>query len=154
MAAPFGNTFERLRENKGRPRKFTIEEFIEGCVSYFESVDKDRSWDKIDYKGSEVQTVTIPIKVPYTLSGLCVHLGVNETYLNTLMYRLNDEDEADIAFDLVIKEVKEIVKNNQVTGALVGHYNSNLTARLNSISENTVEEVKHKFPTIDMNDWK
>ena len=142
MSAPLGNTFERLRKNKGMPRKFTREEFIELAISYFESVDNDRSWDKIDFKGKDVDEVTYPVKAPYTLCGLCVYLGVSETYLNNLSDKLQKDNEEDQAFRVVIQEIKAIVKNNQVTGAMTGHYNSNLTARLNSISENVKEEVK------------
>lgn len=66
---------------------------------------------------------------PYTFEGLSLHIGIND-YLQFV--RDNKEREG---FAEVFAWIKNTIRDNQISGGMVGIYNPNLTARLNGIAE-------------------
>lgn len=123
MAAPEGNQFWKLRSKHGRDKIFaTPDVLLEACNDYFEVTDK-RVWNKIEYKGSDVIKVEIPTSVPYTLTGLCIFLGVNSQYFGDFKKTCSED------FSLVIRNIEEIIYTQKFEGAAVGAYNANIIAR-------------------------
>jgi hypothetical protein len=90
------------------------------------------SWDTVD----------IELKRPYTLSGLCMHLGVSQGYLRQtkadLVERLEAGriTEAQLQVLAAIEWVYQIVFTDQIEGAASGQYNANIVARLNGLADN------------------
>lgn len=77
-----------------------------------------------DRKGDIVE---VPIHRPYTLVGLCVYCGISEqTFCNF---------EATEQFRDVTVHIRDIIKQNQLEGAVAGAYNSNLVIRLLGLSD-------------------
>lgn len=123
MSAPEGNQFWKLRSKHGRDKIFETPDILAtACEEYFEATSK-RVWNKIEYKGSEVQMVTIPTSVPFTLSGLFIFLGVNSQYFKDFKKSCNKD------FSLVIANVEQIIYTQKFEGAVVGAYNANIIAR-------------------------
>ncbi|MDU1889519.1 MAG: terminase small subunit [Dysgonomonas sp.] len=82
-----------------------------------------------DRKG---ELIDIPVVRPYTLSGMCVYCGISEkTFLN---YE-KDEEFGDAATHLL-----DIIKQNQLEGAICGAYNSSFVIRLLNL------ENRHDLP--------
>lgn len=108
MSAPQGNQFWMLRSSHGANPKFETPELLwEACQEYFASRD-DMTWNKQ--------------KLPFTVVSLCMFLDIsNETWTK---WRDKDHDLSEI-----VKKVDEIIKEQKLTGAMVGAYNSSIIAR-------------------------
>lgn len=123
MGAPTGNQFWKLRAKHGRDKIFeTPEIMLEACYEYFE-YQSEQSWNKIDYRGKDADRVEIPTSSPFTLTGLCIFLGVNTKYFTEF------EKSCSKDFSEVITHVRDIIYNQKFEGAATGAYNSNIIAR-------------------------
>lgn len=121
----------KMRNPLGRPRKYTPEELWETACKYFEWCD-DHPWTKYEAikSGADAgKLIEMPLKIPYTLEGLCFFCGVAETFLRA---NRNDGD-----FSSVIEEIYKIIETQQFTGASVGAFNSNIIARKLGLVEKT-----------------
>lgn len=123
MAAPKNNQFWKLRAKNGRDKIFeSPKEMLEACYEYFEHQSK-QIWNKIDFKGKEAERVEIPTASPFTLTGLCIYLGVNTKYFTEF------EKNCSKDFSEVITHIRDIIYNQKFEGAAVGAYNANIIAR-------------------------
>jgi len=106
-------------QRMGAPVKYdNPEDLARDCQEYFEKT---------------AQRTRNGVPVPYTIEGLVVHLGI--TRRTWIDWREKREDLTQ-----VITECDEMIRNHQIEGALTGQYNTNLTARLNGISEKIQQE--------------
>ena len=142
----------------GRPPKFkTPEELKEKAEGYFQYCDthpievwqrKAAAANQSAKNGSGVKSDegTMYIRRPYTLDGLGLFVGV--VWKDFRSYHANDE------FSEVIRTLEARVRDQQVSGAVVGMYNANLVARLNGISESVQVETSIPVKLVDdgMND--
>ena len=55
-------------------------------------------------------------------------------------------------FLIIIRAIENAIQQQQVSGAMVGIYNSNLTARLNGLADVTKSEVSSKVTVNQMSD--
>lgn len=132
MGAPKGNEFWRMRTKIGRDKIFSSpEQLWNACVEYFEYTDS-RTWDKVDFKGKDVEQVAIPTSVPYTQSGLFIFLDIDE---NTwARYR---KDAGYEVFWEIVRKVDKIIYTQKFEGASVGAYNASIIARDLGLKEHT-----------------
>lgn len=129
MAAPQGNQFWKLRSKHGRDKIFrTPGILLEACYEYFE-YQSGQKWEKTDFKGKEVEMVKIPTASPFTLTGLCIFLGVNTKYFAQFESGLDLRTEDGIGFSNVITHVRETIYTQKLEGAAVGAYNANIISR-------------------------
>lgn len=90
------------------------------------------SWDTVD----------VELKRPYTLSGLCMYLGVSQGYFRQRKADLMERFEAgrltpnEAQVLCAMEWVNQIVFTDQIEGAASGQYNANIIARLNGLSDN------------------
>lgn len=90
----------------------------------------------------EWDTVEIELRRPYTMSGLCMYIGVSQSYFRQYKADLHEKLEAktishdDMRVLNVIEWIEQIVYTDQIEGAATGQYNANIIARLNGLSEN------------------
>lgn len=133
MAAPKGNQFWKLRSKHGRDRLFTEPTLLQEAASeYFEWCEAN-PWVKNEAikSGDEAgRIIAIPTARPFTLSGLCIYLGVNTQYFGDFKDGLKPtESETDKDFSLVITHVEEVIRTQKYEGAAVGAFNANIIAR-------------------------
>ena len=131
---------ETTKHAGGRPPKFkTPEELESKAEEYFKWCDanpiriykrKDAGANQTAKSGSGVksQEGEAFANRPYTLDGLSLWCGI-AAWKDFRAYHQNDE------FSAVITALETRVRDQQVSGAMVGVYNSNLTARLNGIAD-------------------
>lgn len=135
MAAPEGNQFWKLRSKHGRDKLFESPDLLlEAAQEYFQWCDEN-PWIKNDaVKGGDMAGVLIKIPTarPYTLSGLCVYIGANESY-----WRNFKKDNKIEGFSAVITHVEEVIRTQKFEGAAVGAFNANIIARDLGLSEKT-----------------
>lgn len=132
----------------GRPPKFkTAKQLWDAAAAYFEWADDHPiSMEGSSYvyrrmvKGNDElkkaeNNGTAPR--PYTLAGLCTHAGIRKHWADFRKeYAAKSEEFSD-----VLDAIENIVRTQQVEGAMVNLYNANLTARINGLTDKTQTEV-------------
>lgn len=125
----------------GRPPKFKTPEDLQAkAEEYFRHCDthpievwqrKAAGANQSAKNGSGVKSDEgmMYIPRPYTIDGLALWCGIG----NWQQWRSDQSED----FRIVISALEARVRDQQVSGAMVGMYNPNLTARLNGIAENT-----------------
>ena len=132
------------RNNNGNvhPRRIfkTPEELFSVWLTYKEHLKTEAlEWPKIQYVGKDgVRVEDYPV-LPLTLEGFYVycfdnHGCVKEYFMNRLGYY----DE----FTTICTRIKDEIRKQQITGGLIGAYNSSLTARLNGLNESIDHTTK------------
>lgn len=135
MAFEKGNQFWKQRSKHGRDALFSSPELLwESACEYFEWCDnnpwiksKKQTYDKGEFSGETLEE--IPTQRPYTRKGFCIFIDASENWLKE--FRKN----ASVDFLAVINRIENIIDNQQVDGAMVGVFNSNLVARIQGIKE-------------------
>ena len=124
MAAPAGNQFWKLRSKHGQDKLFTSPDILwEEACKYFQWCDEN-PWKKKDWVGKDALEVERETPRPYTLSGLCLFLDIDEQTLEN--YGTKDSYKEYFG---VVTRIKRIVYTQKFEGAAVGFYNSNIIAR-------------------------
>jgi len=128
--ALLGNQFWKMRSKHGRDKIFKEPQTLwDAACEYFEYTDARNTWDKEDFRGKDAKKVTIKRKIPYTLSGLCIFLGVNEDYITDFQNDIKDKakkNKKDKDFLRVIADIRAIIWTQKFEGASVGEFNSNI----------------------------
>lgn len=146
MPAPKGNQFWKLRSKHGRDKLFATPQLMwEAACEYFQWCDDNpiimTEQTKRVSKTAEDLT-NIPLKRPYTLQGLCLYLDANTVYFNHFYDSIKDkDDEMSKDFRQIITRIRETIQDQQISGASVNIFNSNLVARLNGLVDK--QESKH-----------
>lgn len=122
MAAPLGNQYWKLRATSGAPRKYTDPEKLwRDCEEYF-TLRSAMQWNDQPF--------------PFTLASLCLFLDVTQETWAQWRTR-NDLSE-------VVARVDEIIRDQKMTGAIVGAYNHNIIARDLGLADKTETKVTHE----------
>ena len=134
MAATPGNQWWKLRSKHGCDAIFTSPEILEEeCNKYFENTDARNDWDGQDWVGKDGEEVVVKKKIPYTLSGLCVFLGVSQQYFKEFKKSKTFLSNKD--FLLVLSRVEDIIETQRLEGALNRYYPENLVSRINGYAD-------------------
>lgn len=133
MAAPLGNQFWKLRSKHGRDKLFSDPEALwEAACEYFEWCGLN-PWVKNEaVKSGDLagQLIQIPTERPFTISGLCIYLGVNTKYFNDFAdYTQDKDDDISKGFSEIITRIREATYTQKFEGAAVGAFNANIIAR-------------------------
>jgi hypothetical protein len=101
-------------------------EYVQWC--------KDNPRIKIEYVGKDGDRVETPLERPLTIEGfkiLCFEKGCDiQRYWNNVEGAYNE-------YVTIITRIRDIIRENQISGGMVGIYNPNLTARINNLKEST-----------------
>ena len=134
MAPAKFNQFWKLREKSGRNPIFTnSEDLVKLAFDYFESCDMDQSWNSkktVDYE-EKSNTETKEVRRPYSRSGFMLFLGVSENWMREFKKTCSND------FLEVISLIEMTIDTQQLEGAMVGAFNSNLVARLQGIKDHS-----------------
>lgn len=131
----------------GRPPRFaTAEDIWKEFVAYVDFVDKHKielpthivkGSHRDEGRGGQVAR-------PLTLTGFMVFAGVGQKWQDFARHQC----ERGSDFSKVITRIRNIVSNDQIEGGVAGIYNSNLTARLNGLTDK--KDVTSKGERIDL----
>lgn len=132
MAAPEGNQFWKLRASHGRELEYkTPDEMEPRIYSYFQYCDDNPWYKKEAIKSGDRagELIDIPTARPYTISGLCIHLGIS---MKTWKEYCDRED-----FRTITTYAEETCKTQKFEGAAVGAFNANIIARDLGLKDST-----------------
>lgn len=124
MPAPEGNQFWKLRETHGRDLEYkTPDELWIQITEYLQWCDDNPWYKKEAIKSGDRagELIDIPTARPYTISGLCVYLGIDFTTWKDYTKR---ED-----FSHITTHTEGIIYTQKFEGAAVGAFNANIIAR-------------------------
>ena len=93
-----------------------------------ETKSRVRRIPKATPKGMQYEEHTPPL----TIEGYKAYCHDNVCDINNYFYNVND---AYSEYTSIITRVKEKIRIDQIEGGMIGQYNSNLTARLNGLTE-------------------
>lgn len=124
MAPPLGNRFWEARSRHGSKPKFETPEMLwEGCLDYFEWVEKHPLYE---VKGFAFQGVVKKEKFPkmraMTIGGLCIFLDISQQTWG--QYKKKED-----GFHEVIMRADEIIRQQKFCGACADLLNPNIIAR-------------------------
>ncbi len=125
-----------------KPKAFETPEKLWGVAcEYFEYCDNN-PWIKIDFRGKDSDRVEIPTQTPYLWSGLDAYCFEKGYCVSLKDYRTGSRNPdykkgAYAAYSEVITRIEQIMSCQKREGALVGAFNSNLTARLEELADKT-----------------
>ena len=125
----------------------TPEELEEAFNKYKEHVIiESNKWLKVMYVGKEAHRVEEPQKVPLTQEGF--ERFCYNNYGSVSHYFDNHKGYYD-DFGAICTRIKREIREDQITGGLLGFYNPSITQRLNNLidkQEHTVVEEQPLFP--------
>jgi hypothetical protein len=118
----------------------TPEELEQAFEQYKESLKEEaKQWLKVQYVGKDGERVADPQKVPYTLEGFKRYCRKN--YGDVEQYFWNKDNYYN-DFVGICSYIKNEIRENQITGGLLGFYNPSITQRLNNLKETNETETK------------
>jgi len=101
--------------------------------------EQSNDWVKVQYVGKEGDRKTDAQKLPYTMEGFerfCYdNYGCVNQYFDNKKDYYND-------FVTICSRIKREIRENQITGGLLGFYNPSITQRLNGLTDK--KETTHK----------
>lgn len=119
-----GNQWWKLRTKHGRDLEYGNPDALwEAIADYFQECD-DKPWVKNEaVKSGDLagKIISVPTARPYTLSGLCIRLGISQTAWKN--YCKRDD------FIGVTTHAEEVIRTQKFEGAAVGAFNANIIAR-------------------------
>lgn len=130
----------------------TPEKMWELFQAYKKSV-KDNPRTKVEYVGKDGIKVSTPLVTPLTMEGFEEYVVEHTafTYPDLSDYFENKDDRYKEYIPIIMR-VRKQIRQDQIEGGMVGQYNSNLTARLNGLTdkqEHTTITNPPIFPDID-----
>ena len=129
-----GNQWWKNRAKSGRDAMFTDPEILRQSIQeYFELTDQRRDWDGQEWVGKDGDEVIVKKRVPFTLKGLCVFLGVSSHYFSE--FKKSQTFQNNHEFLEVYTWAEDVIQTQQIDGGLLGYYNASLTARLNGLTD-------------------
>ena len=105
-------------------------------------IEESSKWLKIQYVGKEGQRMTDKMKLPYTMDGFEVFCYNN---YGTVEQYFKNKDGYYTDFVPICSHIKKEIRENQITGGMLGIYNPSITQRLNNLVEK-VEDVTPQAP--------
>lgn len=93
-------------------------------------LEQSKEWVKVQYVGKDGERVEEPQKVPMTMEGFYIYC--RKHYGDVKEYFLNRTGLYD-DFTTICSHIKDEVRNNQITGGLLGFFNPSITQRLNNL---------------------
>ena len=130
----------------------TPEKMWELFTAYKKHV-KDNPRIKVEYVGKEGDRVETPLVTPLTMVGYeCYVMDNTKFTCADLTDYFEGKDPSYTAYLPIATRIRKEIRQDQVSGGMVGQYNSNLTARLNNLKEHTDNSNTNKNITLLTND--
>ena len=109
-------------------------------IKYKEAlIEKAKEWNKIQYVGKDGDKKTDHPKLPLTMSGFEVFCYDN---YGTVKHYFDNKEGYYLDFGAICSRIKEEIREDQITGGMLGFYNPSITQRLNGLTDK--KEIDHK----------
>lgn len=120
----------------------TPEELLEAWDGYKLSLSIEaEKWQKVQYVGKNGDRVVDNMKVPLTIEGFKRYC---RNYHGEVEQYFTNQDGYYDEFIGICRAIREEIREDQITGGLLGVYNPSITQRLNGLADK-VESTKTKY---------
>lgn len=151
--------YKCIKGHIGRPPKFTtagdlldkLIEYCEFCDSNPIKMDVRHKMKRSSDKGDAAESGNVQVQRPYTLDGFCLFAGILMPWATFKNNAKRRKDWTD--FEIVINACEQTIRDQQVTGAMIGVYSERLTARLNGITDKQELEVNSRQTNITFDEY-
>ena len=119
-------------------------------IKYKEELKKDSTkWENIQYVGKDGDKKVDCPKLPLTFEGLKRYCWENK--IGTIEHYFVNKENLYSNFGSICRAIKYEIREDQITGGILGFYNPSITQRLNNLKEHTenVNITDVKLLTID-----
>lgn len=117
----------------------TPERLYELFEAYRNETETSDKWKKVQYVGKDGKRVEDAVKPPITMEGFeryCHKLDI------TIRHYIDNTEGAYEDFCVISTRIKNEIREDQITGGLLGFYNHSITARLNGLVEKNQTDLK------------
>ncbi len=115
---------------RGRPRNFeTPEEMLEAFQEYRNYTKRNPRY-RYQLSQRTGEMVEEPLEVPLTIEGFSVYCYEKWGSIHQYFKNLNNAYDE---FLPICMRIKEEIRQDQITGGMVGQYNASITQRLNGL---------------------
>lgn len=112
-------------------------------IAYKENlIELSKGWPKVQYVGKDGNRVEDYPRLPLTMDGFEVFCYNNYGCVNHYFDNSNGNYDD---FSTICLRIRKEIRENQITGGLLGFYNPSITQRLNSLTEK-VEQTNIEQP--------
>lgn len=101
--------------------------------------EQSNEWVKVQYVGKDGDRVEEPQKVPMTMEGFERFCYKNYGCVN---HYFDNKEGYYTDFGTICSYIKKEIRENQITGGLLGFYNPSITQRLNGLVDKKETEIK------------
>ena len=146
--ATYNQQLTKYKRKRGRPPKFETAQDLANAFEDYKAFVDANPYEIVSYfKGEEITRI---VPHPYTLCGFMVFIDSMSDWGDWARYNKTRGDD----FLGVITRIETEVREHQVAGGMCGQYNSNLTARLNGLTDkkdltSKGERIDLKFEIVD-----
>jgi len=102
-------------------------------------------WPKVQYVGKDGNRVEDYPKLPLTMEGFSVYCYDHD--IGTIRHYFSNTEGRYDEFCHICTRITEEIRQDQITGGLLGVYNASITQRLNNLAEKTQTENTGGLPT-------
>lgn len=102
---------------------------------------------KVEYVGRNGDKVETPIERPLTLDGFYT-FGYDKNV--TIHHYFDNPEGAYDEYRGITSRIRKAVRAEQIDGAMVNAYNSNLTARLNGLADKNQTDATHNVKVLNI----
>ena len=127
---------ELVKRTAGRPPVFETPEQLWQCFTEYVKLVEQHDINLPTYvvKGSKREEGKGgKVARPLTFQGFMAYTGMAQDWNEFAKYTITRSEN----FSVVITRIRRIIESDQIEGGLGGIYNSNLTARLNGLTDKT-----------------
>jgi hypothetical protein len=123
----------------------TPEDLLNTWKKYKEDLkNKSKEWPKIQYVGKDgKRKVDYPV-LPLTLEGLYRYCWENK--IGTIEQYFTNHNGYYDEFVSICARIKQEIREQQITGGMIGFYNPSITQRLNGLVEKTESKINVEQP--------
>ena len=124
----------------------TADELKAAWQGYKQNLDIEaKKWLKVQYVGKDGERVTDAQKLPYTLEGFKRYCRENHGEVEQYF---SNKDGLYHDFVGICSHIREEIRENQITGGMLGFFNPSITQRLNGLTDKSEVTVKEQplFP--------
>jgi hypothetical protein len=120
----------------------TPEKLLEAWDGYKLSLTiESEKWQKVQYVGKDGERRVDNMKVPLTIEGFKRYC---RNYHGEVEQYFTNQDGYYADFIGICRAIREEIREDQITGGLLGVYNPSITQRLNGLADK-VETTKTKY---------
>jgi hypothetical protein len=113
---------------------------------YFEAYRKEVKSNpryKVEYAGKDGDQKLTPLERPLTIEGFELYL-FNQGIISDFQQYFENRDNRYSDYVYICSRIKKSIREDQITGGMVGQYNPSITQRLNGLVDQKQVEIKEQ----------